>query len=524
MTRPTLRHQAAIARLRELVRDAWVARGEDPDSDAAAANIDYNSTDCRSRAAALVDYLGRAYGFSMQGRTVCELGAGFGGLCMHFLLEHGAGAVLAVDQRPLHTQATETLAVEFGLNRLAAVHADLQALPGHDGTMELAVLNDVLYTANLSPDRVAAACARILRPGGLVLFRNVNRAFGPEVVSHRDGTQFLDPDSSDRAARFLGRGTGSTLAHRPLSPWALAAFLRQAGFDDFRWSGDVVDRGSEPAASRGLLPRFVLAARKTEVAPRPLHRMAPPPGGLLDVGPFRRGAERCAAAVRSAADALHDLFGRRLTREVARAELTAYLVDRLLMDGLAAFRHDPGDIPALRFADAIDRALEHALVAVLTRHGGWTSADFANAEPDRLSSVLDACVAAARHGFRQPADGQWLANVDWQERGARVMAMVCGSAGDRRGRTRTARALRRLVGDHLRLGAVGLLARTADPLTGSVAEEYAEAAIDRLEGEARDAAGQTADERHPTCREQLMRLVEEFEAEIAGVTASAGRA
>ncbi len=514
MTEPTPRSEAVIARLRDIVREAWVARGENPDSAAAAGNIDYNSTDCRQRAAALAAYLARAYGFSMRGRAVCELGAGFGGLCVHFLLEHGAGTVLAVDQRPLHARAIETIAVEFGLDGLTVVEADLQAFPGHGGAMELAVLNDVLYTANLSPERVAAACARILRPGGIALFRNVNRAFGPEVVSHRDGTQFLDPDSADRAARFLGRGSGSTLAHRPLSPWALAAFLRQAGFDDFRLSGDVVDRCGEPAENRGLLSRFVLAARKSDAAPQPLHRIAAPPGDLPDLGPFRRGVECRDTAVRAAADELHNLFGRQLTLETARAKLEVYLVDRLLMDGLATFRHDPGNLRALGFAVAIDRALDHALVAVLTRHGGWTSADFANADPDRLSSVLDACVAEVRRGFRQPTDGRWLARVDWLEMGARAMGVVSGSAGDRRGRTRAARTLQRLVADHFRLSAVGLLARAADPLTGSVAEEYAEAAIDRLEGEVRDA-GQATYDRRPMCRAELVRLVEDIEAEIS---------
>lgn len=506
------RPEAVIARLRDIVRDACAARGEDPDSAAVAANIEYNSTDCRRRAAALAAYVERAYGLSMRGLAVCELGAGFGGLCVHFALDHGAGAVLAVDQAPPHTQALETMVGEFGLAGFTVVEADLQEFPGHDATMDVVVLNDVLYTADLSPARVAAACARLLRAGGVVLFRNVNRAFGPAVVTHRQGTQFLDPDSADRAARFLGRGTGSTIAHRPLSPWGLAAFLRQAGFADFRLSGDTVHGGGGPQRSRGLGSHYMLAARRDGAAPRALHRIAPPPAGLLDLGPFRRAVDRRAAAIRTAAEILQGLFGGPLTAEIAHRELHGYLVDRLLMDELAMFRGAPRDRAACDFADAVSHALDRAFAAVMTRHAGWTPSDFANSDPDRLASVLDGCVTEVRRGFRQPAVDRVWAGADWDGTAAQAVAAVLpGNAADRRGRARAARLLRWLVADRARLGRIGLLARTADPLTGSIAEEYAEAAIDRIEGEIRDAAGQAGEGQHPVCREALMRLIEDIE-------------
>jgi 2-polyprenyl-3-methyl-5-hydroxy-6-metoxy-1,4-benzoquinol methylase len=516
---------AAMARLQDLVRDTWIARGEDPDSNTVTANIAYNSTGCRHRAATLLAHVERAYGFSMRGKAVCELGAGFGGLCLHWAVEHGAARILAVDQAPYHVEALRAVLRDFGLPGFITIEADLQTYFGHDESMDLVVLNDVLYTSNLSPDQVAAACARVLRPRGIVLFRHVNRAHGPSVASHRDGTQFLDPDSADRAARFAGRGSGSTLAHRPLSPWGLAAFLRQAGFDDFCLDDDMDARDGGANASRGLRLRYLLAGRKSGIGPRPLRRMAPPPDGVLDLAPFCAAVTRASVAVHAAAEKLRGLFGGGLCIEIACAELHGYLIDRLLMDGLVAFRGNPRDLIARSFANAIDRALDHALVAVLTRHAGWGSADFTSADPEGLARILKACLTVVRRGFRQPAGGTWLKAADWDGMAARfVSSVVPDNATDPRGRARAASLLRAAIADHLRLHAVGLLARTADPVAGSIEQEYVEASVDRIEAEIRAAVGAADNGPRPVCREALTQLIEDIETDLAprgGITVRA---
>ena len=505
-----------VTRLRTIVRSIWAERGEDPDCDPAAANIDYNSTDCRRRAAILLAHVERAYGFSLRGKTVCELGAGFGGLCLHFALERGARHVLAVDRAPDHVAALQTIVREFGLDGFTIVEADLQTFPGYDGTVDLVVLNDVLYTAALAPDRVAAVCARLLRRDGIVLFRQVNRAHGAEVASHRDGTQFLDPDSADRAARLLGGDAGSTLAHRPLSPSGLAAFLRQAGFEDLRLDGDNDGRRDMSQASQGLRPRYLLCGRKGWAGGWPLHRIAPPPDGVLDISRFRDAVAGEDPAVRVAARALRGVFGTALSEAAACIELRGYLVDRLLMDGLSTFRADPADIAARGFADAIETALDHALAAELSRHAGWTMADFASAAPARLTPLLERPLALLRRRFRPPHDRRWAEIADWAALAVRVIGIVApGKTVDRRGRDRIGRQLRALVGDHLRLGAVRLLARCADPLTGSVAEEYAEAAIDHLSGKVRDIVEPAAAGPRPACPPDLVAFVEAVEADIA---------
>jgi glycosyltransferase involved in cell wall biosynthesis/2-polyprenyl-3-methyl-5-hydroxy-6-metoxy-1,4-benzoquinol methylase len=510
---------AALWRLRQLVREAWVARGADPDRDpAVAANIDYNTTDCRRRAGALVAHVERSYGFSLAGKAVCELGAGYGGLCLHFAIEHGADRILAVDKEAAHVAALCTVAREFALDGFATLKADLRSFRGDDRSMDLVVLNDVLYGAELSPERVAAVCARLLRPGGIVLFRHVNRAHGPEAASHRDGTQFLDPDSADRAMRFMTRGADSTLTHRPLSPSGLAAFLRQAGFDDIRLDGDQ-DGGHDAAqGNRGLRSRYLLSGRRgAGSGALGFSRIAPPPAGVFDPAPFDDAAARADTSLRIAAAELCRLFGTGLPFEAAHQALQGYVGDRLVMDGLAAFRIDPADRAARGFAEALERALDHALVAVLSRHAGWTTtANFARADPVRTAEILDRCVVGVRTGFRHPGDGRWAASADWDAIGARIIAVALpGKTVSRRARNRAAHLLRAILGDRLRLGSVGLLARCADPLTGSTAVEYAEAALDYLYGELWEAARPSAKTTRPLCPPALIRLVEEIEAEMA---------
>jgi glycosyltransferase involved in cell wall biosynthesis/SAM-dependent methyltransferase len=509
---------AALRRLRLLVCEAWLARGADPDRDpAVAANIDYNTIDCRRRARALVAHVERSYGFSLAGKAVCELGAGYGGLCLHFALEHGAGRVLAVDKEPPHVAALRSVVREFALDGFTTLDADLRSFRGPERSMDLVVLNDVLYSAELSPDRIAAVCARLLRPGGIVLFRHVNRANGPEAASHRDGTQFLDLDSADRAMRFMTRGTASTLTHRPLSPSGLAVFLRQAGFDDIRLDGDN-DGGDDTATgSRGLRSRYLLSGcRGAALGAGSLGRIAPPPAGAFDLAAFSDAAARADPSLRVAAEELCRLFGGGLQHATAFQELRGYVVDRLIMDGLATFRADPADRAARGFADAVERALDHALVAVLSRHAGWTTADLARADPHELGAILDRCVAAVRAGFRQPRDRGWGVPADWDGIATRaITTAVPGKIVGRRARGRAAQMLRAILGDRLRLGSVGLLARCADPLTGPAAAEYAEAALDYLYGQLWDAARPRAKTTRPICPPALIRLVEEIEAENA---------
>ena len=518
---------SVIARLHAIVQDNLTARGEDPKAELIEGNIEYNSTHSGRRAGTIAAFLQRAYGFSMRGKAVCEFGSGFGGLCLHWALEHGAGPVLAVDSVSYHVGALRTLVREFGLPGFTVIEGDLQEFTAFEETMDAVILNDVMYTSELSPDRVAAACARVLRPGGAVLFRNVNRAYGPAVVSHREGTQFLDPASADRAARFIGRGAGSTLAHRPLSPSGLASVLRQAGFDDFRLDGDSDGRYGLPQSSKGLRPIYLLAGRKVSTGARPFRRIALPPDGVLDLAPFRRAVDRETLAVRRGADELQRIFGAALAVETACAELREYLICRLLIDGLKTFRVLPRDRPACDFAAAVDRALDHALVAILSRHADWTSADFAAADPHGLSLVLRHSAGAVRRNFRQPDDRRWAVGVDWQSAASTVMAVMLPGIRSHSGtNTRVALLLRDLVADHLRLEAVGLLARTADPVTGPLAQEYTEAAIERLHGEILDRVAPTDPERNfrPFYQVELLRVVEDIEARLrpsAGAAAPA---
>jgi SAM-dependent methyltransferase len=508
--------ESALARIRGIVADEWRAAGADPGRDPAAANIEYNTSECRWRAASLRDFAQCAFGLEMPGTTVVDLGAGFGGLCLHWLVDDRAARVIAVDQMASHIAAINAIAEEFDLRGLAAIEADLQQpLPGYHEAADLVVLCDVLYTANLDPDAVARSCARLLRAGGAVVFRHVNRLHGSEVASHYRGTQFLDPGSADRAARFFTCGRVSTLAHRPLSPAGLAAFLECAGFEDFYLCGDDGLATVGTAASRGLLPRYFLGARKGRAASPPLRRLAPPPAGVFDPAPFRQAADRQSDLIRAASDRLRHMFGAGIAAEAVGAELRAYMAGRLLLDGLRSFRQGKSEAPAQNFAVAIELALDATAAALLTRHAGWQEADFQQADPAAFTAILDDCAAAARRGFRHPSDDAWAAVVDWPAAGASAVEIVtaAGATGPRLVAA-AARSLRLLIADRLRLDQIELFARTADPVTGTIEEEYGEAAIDRLEGEIWDILEPGANRPRPMHRRQLICLVEQLEARI----------
>src|SRR5262249_13333771 len=124
-TQPPL-WRVAIARLAELVREEAILQGLDPSDRQVAIGIAYHTTECRRRAAALLGFVERAYGFSAKGTAVGELGCGFGGFCLHSALEHGAGRIVAVDRTPKRAQALTTVTRELNLRVFEVVEGDLQ--------------------------------------------------------------------------------------------------------------------------------------------------------------------------------------------------------------------------------------------------------------------------------------------------------------------------------------------------------------------------------------------------------------
>ncbi len=495
------RQAAALDRLGRIVEAWWVARGDAADAPHVVTNVGYNGTQCRSRAANLVRFVEAGYGASFEGKNVCELGSGYGGLCISFALEHKAARVVAVDRTPHYAKALREVAAEFKVPAIEVVEADFQDLDGYRGQMDVVLLNDVMYTSNLDPTRVAAVCHALLKPGGIVLFRNVNRLHGPSVVSHRQGSQFLEPQASDRAARFYGKGGGSTLVHRPLSPAGLMAHLERAGFGDFRYDADTNLSAIVPQKSRFLRQRYVLMGRKDQQS-TPMSLRWPP---AVERAPFE-AAVAANETWHAPAAALQDLFGGELSVEAAKEFLGAYLVDRALLARLRTFSDD-GDSHSRDFIAACAGALDRALAQKLAVAAGWPADRYAAADPDRFTTLLGEAYAAVQTALGR-TDVAAAPRVDWQEMGARAEAIVLPPAARSDKIRRLATAAFRTVFDDLRhLQSIRLFAETADALVGSLLDEYRAAALDHLEGALLDEAGAARPGPQPLKRQELNALL-----------------
>lgn len=107
-------------------------------------------------------------------RDVVELGCGtayFGA----WLKRRGARRVVGIDITPAQLDTARRLNAEFGLN-LELVEASAEEVPLPDGAFDLAVSE---YGASIwcDPDRWVSEAARLLRPGGeLVFLRNTTLA------------------------------------------------------------------------------------------------------------------------------------------------------------------------------------------------------------------------------------------------------------------------------------------------------------------------------------------------------------
>jgi len=174
----------------------------------------------------------------VDGRVVLDAGCG-GGLVAAGLAKAGA-TVVGLDLSVPSLAVADRAVPE----RFAPVAARLERLPLADGAVDAVVAADVLEHVGDLP-AVVAELARVLAPGGLLLFDTVNRT---------PWAWFVAIFGAERMVGLVPEGTHDWRLF--IRPHELDRVMRQAGLEPVRLAG-LVPRVTPAVIARGLATRRV---------------------------------------------------------------------------------------------------------------------------------------------------------------------------------------------------------------------------------------------------------------------------
>jgi hypothetical protein len=129
---------------------------------------------------------------------------------------------------------------------------------------------------------------------------------------------------------------------------------------------------------------------------------------------------------------------------------------------------------------------------------------------------LNECASAVRKRLTKSPKIIWADHIDWADIANKVIRIIQPKlfATTARSLDVAADMIKTLMADRFRLHSCRLLAHTADPITGSLEEEYGEAAIDQIEGELCDIVDPMGNGPRPVCRPELVQMIEELQLSI----------
>jgi SAM-dependent methyltransferase len=175
--------------IRTIVREAYAA--VDSPTDAVARKLYSPEELAQVPQRALEGALGVAnhlrYADIEPGETILDLGCGAGIDTILAANRTGpTGRVIALDFLPEMLERTAAAAAEAGLQNVAPLEGEIEAIPLADGSVDQIVSNGVV---NLAPRkrRVLAECARVLRPGGKLCVSDLtvgDEELPPEILTH----------------------------------------------------------------------------------------------------------------------------------------------------------------------------------------------------------------------------------------------------------------------------------------------------------------------------------------------------
>ena len=142
-----------------------------------------------------------------EGMRVLDVGCGYGKVTRLVAECVGPrGHVLGIDINEVALERARVQAERAGLGNVAFEHADLSSPPGGTPPYDAVVGRRVLMYV---PDRVAAlrALTRVLRPGGVVAFHEVDGSTSPQWPTHYPLHETADAWLWDTVAREGGSKT-----------------------------------------------------------------------------------------------------------------------------------------------------------------------------------------------------------------------------------------------------------------------------------------------------------------------------
>jgi len=172
------------------------------------------------------ELIGRLDELKVTPRSILDLGAGTGHGARALKARFPRAQVVAVDIAP---GMLERARRQSGwLRRFARVRADAYALPFRDGAFELVFSSLMLQWCD-DLDAVFAEIARVLAPGGLLLFST----FGPGTLAELREAWASSDDPSNHVNHFFdAHALGSALMHAQLSEPVLDVDRIVEGYPD----------------------------------------------------------------------------------------------------------------------------------------------------------------------------------------------------------------------------------------------------------------------------------------------------
>jgi malonyl-CoA O-methyltransferase len=175
------------------------------------------------------ELLGRLDELKIDPRNVLDLGAGTGHASRALKRRYPRARVTAVDIAP--GMLSRAAAQSRWLRRFERVRADAYALPFRDGAFDLVFSSLMLQWCD-DLDAVFAEIARVLAPGGLLLFST----FGPGTLAElREAWSASEPDDRPRShvnLFFDPHSLGSALMHAGFAEPVLDVDRIVAGYPD----------------------------------------------------------------------------------------------------------------------------------------------------------------------------------------------------------------------------------------------------------------------------------------------------